>query len=447
MTIIPIIIIGSIVVGIAIIVIKIVVSPRRVQHLAQLYKQRKYTTAIKIAKQILAKDPRNHEAHYYLGLCYLADKKPELALMELKIVNQMGVFDGAINEEPFRNTIAELFVRFNQTEEAQKEYLLLIKLNPNNAKYYYEAGVLFELRNQADKAVKYYKKATELDRRHADAFGRLGSILYRAKRLTEARDYLEQAVKLQAENVHACFSLGKIYKEAKEFQAALRYFEKSMKSPELKSKSLLERATCYISMGDLGQATIELDRAIRSSTDDSNPESLYSRYLLAYCYEQSRNFNDALVQWERIQELKPNFRDVPAKLEQYQDLRSEDVIKDYLTFGDEDFQNLCIEIIQKMGNRIQDSMRTDKAWQFATINNQNTKWRNAKQLPTLYQFVRDTDTIEEPILRDFHEAMKAGNYNKGVFVSCSNFSRGAREFTESRPIELVDKDRILSILK
>lgn len=446
MIIIPFIIIGAVLVIIFIIIVRVVVAPKRGQHLAQLYNQKKIPLAIKQAKQILAKDPHNHLAHYYLGLCYLSDKKPELALMELKVVDQLGIFDGEINELNFRTTIAELFSRFNQHEEAQKEYLLLIQMQPQNAKFYYEAGRLFELRNHPDKAVKYYRKATELDNRNADAFGRLGSILYRAKRLSEAKEYLEQSVRLQAENVHACFALGKICKEGKDFQGALKYFEKSCKDPELKAKSLLERATCFISTGDMVQAVSELERSLKASTDENNTETLYARYLLAYCHEHNRNYDDAITQWELINAKKPNFRDVPAKLAQYQDIKSDDTIKDYLTSGDDEFIKMCTKVINSMGHEIQEVKKTEKGFEFLANENQN-KWRNTKRQPVLYAFIRETETIEEPIVRLVHEKVKNGNMRKAIVITSSSYSRGAREFAESRPIDLVDKDRLLAIIK
>ncbi len=445
MFIIPFVIIGSVVIVVAIILIKIIISPKRVKQLAQLYKQNKFSLAIKVAKQILAKESRNHEAHFYLGMSYLAENKPELALMELKLVNQLGIFDGSINETQFRKTIAELYSRFNQNEEAQKEYLVLLKLNPDNPSFYFEAGKLFETRGHPDKAVKYYRKTIDLDKRHADAYGRLGSILHRAKKLPEAKDALEAAVRLQPNNATAGFTLGKICKEAKDFQGALVHFEKASKENDLKAKSLMERGTCYISLGDLERAQSELERALKIFGDDSVNELVYSRYLLAYCFEQVRKYEEAIDQWEMIQAIRPNFRDVSAKLSQYQDLRSDDKIKDYLTVSDEEFIEICKVILAKTGMDIIESSKTETGYDF-TVGESQTKWRNTKKLPVLYCFVRETELIEEPVIRDFNEKIKASTISKGVFVSSSGYSRGAKEFAESRPIDLIDKDKLLVLL-
>lgn len=445
MNIIPFIIIGAVVIVIAIILVKMIVAPKRDAHLAQLYKQNRFPMAIKLAKQIIAKDSRNHVAHYFLGMSYLGENKPELALMELKLVDQIGIFEGPVRELAFRKTSAELYTRFNQLEEAQKEYLLLINLDGQNPEYYYQAGKLFELRQSPDKAVKYYRKTIELNANHADAYARLGSILFRAKRLPEARDALERAVKLQPANAAACFSLGKIYKEAKEFNTAMAYFEKSAKDNEFRSKSLVERGTCLINMGDLLRAQSELERALKLSTDDGATEIIFARYLLAYCYEQDRKYDEAIAQWERIQAKKPNFRDVPAKLAQYQDLRNDDDMKDYLTAGGDDFVKICRRIVEGMGLQVQDVTAIEQGVEILA-GEAKTQWRNTKKQPTLLWFVQETDTVEESAIRALHEKIKGGNYSRGIFIVSASFGRSARDFAESRPIDLVDKDKLLSML-
>ena len=114
--------------------------PKRVATLADLVGADKNTQAIRMAKQLLAKDPRNSEAHYLLAKAYKNDGKPELALMELKTVNNLNDFGEYCKEHEFRSIIAELYRQFNYPEEALKEYLLLIKMEPYNADYYFKAG-------------------------------------------------------------------------------------------------------------------------------------------------------------------------------------------------------------------------------------------------------------------------------------------------------------------
>ena len=114
-------------------IIKSTVSPKRLDAVPKLISQGKIQQAIKLSKQILAKDPKDYTAHYYLGKAYIADNKNELALMEMKFVSENALFGERINEVEFRKQFSELLVRYNQNNEALREYLLLTKLEPRNA--------------------------------------------------------------------------------------------------------------------------------------------------------------------------------------------------------------------------------------------------------------------------------------------------------------------------
>ncbi len=218
--------------------IKAFIIPKRVSNLADLIRQGKTLAASRIAKQLIARDPRNAEAHYFLGLAYLGENKPELALMEFKTVNQIGQFGGLLKEIPFRKKIAELFVKFNQPEEALKEYLLLIKAEPYEAEHYFQAGKLFEERNRSVNALTYYKKAIELDPKHGMAHALLGVLLYKAKKPVEAKAELDTALKLLPEDFKVYYYKGKLEKESHDYVSALASFEKAQKDPEFKVKAL-----------------------------------------------------------------------------------------------------------------------------------------------------------------------------------------------------------------
>ncbi len=441
-----ILILGVLIGFITIFIVRSLIAPKRLASLTELIKQGKAGVAIKHAKHILSKDSRNPEAHYLLGQAYEIDGKQELALMEYKIVNQISQFGGYCPEIPFRNRIANLFQHFNQHEEALKEYLLLIQAEPNKPKHYYNVGILFETRERSEKAVNYFRKAIEIDPRFGDAHYHLGYHLYRAKRPVEAKKELDLAIRYSPENYASYYYLGKLMKDQQDYVAALVAFEKAQKSPEFKTKSLIERGACYLQSNNYDRAISELERAVKLAEDPNALEILYGRYFLASAYEKNRDIEAAIEHFEKIYAKKPGFRDVAEKLAQYQEFRTDDKIKDYLIASQEDFIEICKKIIETMGLTIRDISPIPNGAQAITVEGQ-TKWRNARKMPKLMRFYQSTDLMDESTLRSLHEEMKSQGVNRGIVVSSSNYSRMAMDFVESRPIDLIDKEKLQEILK
>lgn len=440
-----IIIFGSIVLVLILFLVNNIIVPKRLDSIQELIKQGKTSQASKIAKALIAKDHRNVDAHYLLGEAYLAEEKPELALMEFKSINQIGKFGEYCQEIAFRKKIGNLFSKYNQSEEALKEYLLLTKLEPYSADHYFNIGQLFEQRENTEKAVNYYMKTIQLDQNHSNAHFRLGYLLYRQKKTIEAKVELDLALRFNPDNFDAYFYRGRILKDNHDYVAALQSFEKAQKDPELKLKSLVERGSCYIKMNNLQQAIYELTRAIKLSNSEMDISTLYARYFLAHCYEKIRNLDRAIEQWELIYAKKPSFRDVAEKLSQYQDLRTDDRIKDFITSHSEIFQSMCKNVVQAMKLEIRDIEEIPNGCQIIA-SEAESKWRNARKMPRLIWFLRIAEMVNETKIRMILEKMKKLNINRSIIIASSNYSRMALDYAESRPVELYDKDKLKELL-
>jgi tetratricopeptide (TPR) repeat protein len=429
-------------------IVRMVAVPRQSKAIADLLKQGKSSSAARAAKALLVKDPHNGVGHWFLGQAYLADGKPELALMELKAVNQIGQFDADLPEIEFRTRIAALFERFGQTEEALKEHILLTKLEPGKAAHFLDAGRLFESRGRTDVAVKYLRKAIEMDERLYEAHHGLGAILYRTKHPMEAKAEFEAALKWNSEDYEAFYFLGKLLKEMSDFTAALLAFEKASRSPELKLKCLVERGGCYMSQGSLDKAIPELERAVKMVTkDEAAPEALYARYFLAMCYEKTRNLDKAIEQWERVYAKKPGFRDVAEKLTQYQEYRTDDRMKDFLTCGKEEYLELCKAVVQgPMSLSIRDTAEISNGVDIIAVEGDSEKWMGAKKLPRLVRFLRVSDNLDEGAVRSLLDQMKKLGVVRGCITTSSGFTRAALEFAENRSVELLSKDKLQELL-
>ncbi|MDR0496720.1 MAG: tetratricopeptide repeat protein, partial [Treponema sp.] len=288
---------------------------------ANLLNKSENLKAMRAAKAAIEKDPKNAEAHFLLGKAYLADKRDEQAFREYKSASRLGITGKDIPEIEFRETIASLYVKFHEEEEALKEYVVLIKQQPDNPEYYYQAGKLFSSRKRPDLAEQYLRKAVTLSPKDTGYRFELGMFYYLSKKIKEAGVELETVLKQNPLDGQTLLYMGKILKDAKDFEGALPYLEKAARDQEYKLRGLVELGNCYMSLKMMDKAAVELERAVSIIQKEADPDSLYARYYLAMCYEKTQEFTKAIAQWDKIYAEKKNFRDVGEKLTQYIEYR------------------------------------------------------------------------------------------------------------------------------
>ena len=417
------------------------------ENILKLIKQKKLSAAEKLAKQILAKEPKNYLVHYYLGKAYLAENRAELALMEYKTVSENAVFGDDIAEVPFRKDLASLYLQFNQDENALREFLLLTKLDPKNADAYYSAGKIYEKQNRTDTALTLFRKTVALNKRHAEAHASLALLLANAKQFAEAKKEIDLALSLNPEAYSNYYYLGKILKENKDYAGAVKAFEKAQRSAEYRERSLIERGICLMLAGRPDSALIDLGRAVELDKAGVKQETLHARYCMAACFEAMRQIDNAIAQWEIIYKKNHAFRDVAAKLAKYKDVQTNDALKDYLTCGNEDFTAMCAKLAQNaLPFAVQRSDATKWGCQIIATE-RGGDWMSVRKQLYLLRFYRFSDPLEDSVVRQASDALKGTNCSRAYIFSSSDFSRSARAFAEGRPVELIGKEQLEQALK
>lgn len=429
-------------------IVKNIAPSSQVDGIPRLIKEGKFQAAQKCAKAAISKNPRNYTAHYYLGKACLCDNKPELAFMEYKTVSQNALFNGDIPEPAFRKELAGLYKRFNKNEEALKEYLLLTKLEPNNADNNFKAAELLEQQGNAKLAMGFYQKVMLLNKKDSKAYTAIGRLLFRTKNYSKAKQALETSIKISPEAYENYYYLGKVFRETKDLAGAVKLLEKAERSPEFKQKALVEKGTCLMMAEQIDKAADAFERAVSVAKAPNSIETLYARYFLGICYEKNRKIDKALEQWEAVYKADSKFKDVSAKLSQYKELETNDGIKEYLTSNNQQFMELCKKIaLAGYSLQCQKIEPTQYGCQILATAGKSENFLNVKQQICIAQFYRSTDTIEDGVVRRLADTMKSKGYVKGFVFASSDFSQEAVSFAENRPLVLVPKDILESLFK
>jgi tetratricopeptide (TPR) repeat protein len=296
-------------------------------------------------------------------------------------------------------------------------------------------------------AAGYLMKAASLNPKDGQIHCELGLMLYRQKKNRDAKTELEKAIKLQGDKGRAYYYLGKIQKDARDFTGAAASFEQAARDQRFKIRALVERGISFMALNAPDKAAPDLERAVNAITDETAQDSLYARYFLGLCYESAGEMDKAIAQWEKIYARKQNFRDVGEKLARYQDIRSDDNMKDYLTSSPQEFLELCGALTsQALSLSVQTAKNLGDACEIIAIENESAKWRNTRKMPRLLRFFRGPEPVDEPEIRALLDEAKNQNVTRTAALTSAGFSRAALDYATSRPVELFDREKLQEIL-
>lgn len=430
-----------------IVIAKAFMAPKKAEGVRKLIRQGKTDQAIKLARTILSKEPKNFVVHYYLARAYVIAKRLVEALSEYDLINDNALFEPPLAEVPFRKEFAELLVRMNKRNEAITQHLLLTQLDGKNPAHYFNLGKLESECGKKEDALKHLLLCEKMNTRNPKLHALLGDIYFQMKKPKDAKYELDQAIKMNP-NEYACYYyLGKVLKEEKNTGEAVKAFDKAQRDPEYKERSLIERGSCYVVAGRFDNAQIDFQRAIECDKDGSKNETLYARYFLANCYEKDHKLDKAIEQWKLITKRNPKFKDAAAKLSEYEGLAANDNMKDFLTCGDGEFLQMCkTKCLGALKLAAQDVRAAKEGCIAVATEAGEGDWRSARKQVVYVRFFRGVDPVEEGLVRDTLDSAKKANCSKSMILSSSGFAPAATKIAEGRPIELFDKAKLESLL-
>ena len=427
-------------------ILKTFVMPRRVDEIADMIEAGQTKLAIKKLTDILEKDDRNAYAHYLLAEAYCKENNAKYAILEYRQVLKYGKYSEKVNEIEVHNKLARLFAEQNSVEDAKNEYLILTRIDPDNFQNYYELGVIFFKVNMLEKAVPFFKRSVSLNARHDQSYYYLGQIYYQGNLFQDAKQMFIESIKLSQTNYRSHYFLGLVLRQLQDYDWAIKEFEIAQRSEELKVKCFLAKGSCHLSRGIIPKATMEFERGLKFARRGSDTE-LGLRYYLAECYEKTRDLHSAIRQWEKIEEVKPGFRDVPQKLKQYAEFRQDDRIKDFLISGLSQFEHTCRKMIEAMNLTINEINIINDTEIEMLASESEGKWRNTRATNRLVRIIRTTDTVQEKFLRNLYEIMKSRNATRIIVITTGDYGQAAVDFANTRPIELYGKNELINLLR
>ncbi len=440
------IILGLAVIAILVVYIsKMASSASKIDSATRWLKANDNNKAISILKTIIAKNDSHSQAHYLLGECYFLNENFEHALPEYKKVLRINKYEKDFNEAMVRRRVANVYLYYKQLEEAQKEFLLVTKLEPNKHENYYEIGRIFVERDHVDKALPYFQKALEMNPNHSKSLFYAGMIKFIMKLYSESLLHLEKCIALDKQFFKAYYYIGMINYQSKNLQASLQNFDLSSRDKEYRIRSLFQRGIIYMESKDLNQGIVEFEKAISYITEEDNV-TRNIRYRLAQCHEIQKNITVAIEQWELIMKSQPNFRDVHEKLANYSELRMDDKLKDFFIASNDAFEQMSRKILKHMNIDVKE-VNDIKSTSVEFIANERFGNKDIRVQKVLVRIYRYNEPLTDRVVRDIAEIYKKEGAVKAYCISATGFSKQAVDYANTRPIHLVSGKELAHLLR
>jgi tetratricopeptide (TPR) repeat protein len=152
------------------------------------------------AAELAATAPKSPQGHELNAEALEAQGKWDEAAKEYRLILQQNPRMPGIHFRLGRLLLSKPNPSPTVAEEAKKEMLQELDIDPSNADAEYVLGALAQQSQQWDEAIQHFARASKLDPDFGDAFVGLGSTLGSAKRYSEAIAPLETAIKLEPQN-------------------------------------------------------------------------------------------------------------------------------------------------------------------------------------------------------------------------------------------------------
>ncbi|MCB2185747.1 MAG: tetratricopeptide repeat protein [Deltaproteobacteria bacterium] len=224
------------------------------------FEQKRFERAVEEFRAILADEPANDRAMFYLGvslqeagnesesLKVLEDvpatsdmfvdarlHQAEILLMQNKVDQALELLRKTREEKPKDSDLLVAMAAIKEAQgklaEAEKLLRQALELEPNNAETYFRLGTILDKQGHRPEAMVMMRKAIQLDDRHARALNYVGYVLAEENRnLDEAESLIRRALAVEPGSGFILDSLGWVFYQKGDYVRALSYLQKAQSS-------------------------------------------------------------------------------------------------------------------------------------------------------------------------------------------------------------------------
>ena len=400
---------------------------------------------LKEAERKLAHDPHNVQALELIGDIYYGEKDWEKVWNIYKTLYDISAAHPEVDIAQSALKMGIAAYNMDKNEDAVSSLMLSIKKVPDNFDCNMYLGRALMKANTFDKAIFCFKKAKIMQPENNEVNELLGQALFKCQKYRDCLPFLKKVLDENPGNKEILFDMAVAMTECGMGDKALKVFMHLRPDPNFGAQSCLEAGKMHERVKDYASAVKDYEIALRLPTMQEQV-MLQIKYRLANTCIAMNDISKGLIYLRQIQAAKPQYKDVDALVARYAELNQNKNLQTYLMSGTSDFVALCRKFISTYYKdafvKVEDVQVASESVEIV-CEVETSRWE-AKQM---FRFYRTQNVIGDINIRDFHSKLRDTKCDNGVCISIGGFSDSAHKYIDGRPVDLIEKDELVKILK
>ena len=442
------VLIAVIVAAVLVVVIILVRGTKRktlVQDVSQRIQKKGKSAILKEIEKKLARDPHNVNALETIGNIYYSEKNWEKVWNVYKTLFDISTAHVEINiaKCTLRMGIAAFYLQKN--EDAIASLMTSLKKEPENFDCNFYLGQALYNAGTYDKAIYCLKKARIIQPENIKINALLGQCLFKAQKFRDSLPFLKKVLDEHPDNKEILYDMAVAMSEVGMGDKAIKVFMHLRPDPQFGAQSCLEAGKIHERNKNFQEAVKDYEIALKLQ-NVPDQIMLQIKYRLGNTWIQLNDISKALIYLKQVQAIKSGYKDTDQLVARYSELNQNKNLQIYLMSGTSDFVALCRKFITTYYKdsfvKVEDVQVSSETVEIVCAI-ENPKWESKQ----LFRFYRTQNVIGDIYIREFHGKIRDAKCDQGCCVTMGSFSESSHKYTEGRPIDIIEKDELVKILK
>lgn len=400
---------------------------------------------IREATKKLSHDPHNIPALLTLGELYYNEHLWDKAITIYNDLANLAAGHHEIDPSMVYLRHGICCLKLKRSQDALKSLVIAYKLDSSKYEVNYYLGKACYDNNDFEKAIPCFKKAYSINSEATGIVGLLGLALYKGKKYRESLPILRKALDEDPQNKEMLFCMADAMEEGGMGNNALKIFMHLRPDPVFGAKASLSAGNIHVRMGQNEEAIQDYEIGLKLA-EIPQDTMLELNYRLAKCYFSMNKIAMGLGCLSKINAVTANYKDVNSLMARYKELNQNSNLQTYLNSGTSEFVALCRNIVTcyypHSFVKITDvEVQQDTVEILCEV--ETPKWEDLE----MFRFYKSASTLGELAIRTFHSKVRDKKVDRGFCITPGLFSEEAHKFVEGRPVDLVEKDQLMKLLK